>query len=119
MTGNGEEPFNIASMRRQMLTMPRLRRTSLLLSWAHVLLGTARRVWGQRPLIHFCFDAGSAAGVVFGACNSPDPLCLKAMALMQTVQVAHEITVIPHYTKAHAGNPGNEAADMHSDCKLA
>ena len=40
---------------------------------------------------------------------------------MQTVQVAHGVTVIPHYTKAHTGNPGNEAADMDSgsDCKLA
>lgn len=28
------------------------------------------------------------------------------------VQVARGIVVAPHYTKAHAGHPGNEAADV-------
>ena len=82
------------------------------LKWVHDLFRTVGRSWSTRPAVHFCFDSDSAAGVVFGLYSSTDPQCQKARALMHMVQVAHDILVEPHHTKAHLGHPGNEAADV-------
>ena len=82
------------------------------LKWVHDLFRTVGRAWSANPAVHFCFDSDSAAGVVFGLYSSTDPQCQKARALMHMVQVAHDILVEPHHTKAHLGHPGNEAADV-------
>ena len=82
------------------------------LKWVHDLFRTVGRSWSAKPAVHFCFDSDSAAGVVFGLYSSTDPQCQKARALMHMVQVAHDILVEPHHTKAHLGHPGNEAADV-------
>ena len=36
------------------------------LKWVHDILRTVGGSWMHFPAIHFCFDSGSAAGVVFG-----------------------------------------------------
>lgn len=56
-----------------------------------------------------------APGCIFQPFTSAsilDLLLAWFLALLQMVQAAHGIKIIPHYTKAHVGHPGNEAADI-------